>query len=414
MMEVVTTCCAGIDVHKENVVVCVRRERVGMKCEKEIRKFGTMTRELVGLVDWLREWGCEKVAMESTGVYWIPVYNVLEGEAFEVLLVNARHLKQVPGRKTDVRDCEWIADLLQHGLLRGSFVPEQAIRDLRGLTRYRVTLVEERTRLANRIQKTLEQANVKLGNVASDVLGVSGRAMLEAIVAGEADVRKLADLAKGRLRQKRDILELALEGRVTQHHRALLKKMMDHLRFLERQIHELEAEIEEAVRPFEVELEALQTIPGVQRTAGIAILAEIGTDMNRFPSHGHLASWAGMCPGNDESAGKQRSGKTRKGNVWLRRALNQAAWAASHTGQTYLSAQYHRLVTRRGKKRANVAVGHSILVVAYHILKTGQPYQDLGHDYFDRTRVTDLTRYYRKRLEKLGFDVTLQVRSAAA
>ena len=216
------------------------------------------------------------------------------------------------------------------------------------------------------------------------------------------------------MRKKRDTLELALEGRVTQHHRDLLKKMMDHLLFLERQIQDLEAEIEEAVRPFEVELESLQTIPGVQKTAGIAILAEIGTDMNRFPSHGHLASWAGMCPGNDESAGKQRSGKTRKGNVWLRRALNQAAWAASHTKQNYLSALYHRLVTRRGKKRANVAVGHSILVTAYHILKTGQPYQDLGHDYFERTRVTDLTRYYRKRLEKLGFEVTLQLPSAAA
>ncbi len=329
--------CAGIDVHKGNVVVCVRCcDRPG-KVFEEIRTFSTMTRDLLALADGLVGHAVTHVAMESTGVYWKPVFNILEG-GVHVLLVNAEHIKQVPGRKTDVKDCQWIAQLLQCGLLKASFVPPQPIRELRDLTRQRTQLIQERAAAANRIQKVLEDANVKLASVATDVLGVSGRDMLEALIAGETDPEKLADLARKRLREKIPALQLALQGRVTDHHRFLLRMHLDHVTHLEELIGRLGARIEDALAPFAEAVEQLQTIPGVSQRVAETVVAEIGTNMEQFPSAAHLASWAGMCSGNNESAGTRRSGRTTKGDRWLKRILVQAAWAASHTKGTYLAA----------------------------------------------------------------------------
>jgi transposase len=396
-----------LDVHKKTVVACRRIINEGGRLDQEVKTFGTMTGDLLALSEWLAEAGVTHVAMESTGVYWKPVWNILAGR-FEVLLVNARHIKQVPGRKTDVKDCEWIGQLLQHGLLRSSFVPEQPIRELRDLTRHRAKLIGERTSVVNRIHKTLEDANIKLGSVASDIMGVSGRAMLEAIALGESDARALADLAKKRLRGKIPDLRLALHGRITDHHRFMLKSLMRHLDFLEAQVARFDERIEELARPFEPALQRLKTTPGVQDRTAQSILAEVGPDMGVFPSAAHLASWAGLCPGNNESAGKRRSGKTSKGSRWLRRSLGEAAWAASLTKGTYLSAQYRRLAGRRGKKRAVVAVGHSILVAAYHILKKGVVYKELGANYFEQLDPAGMTRYLVRRLERLGHKVTLE------
>jgi transposase len=338
---------------------------------------------------------------------------VLEDQ-FTLLLVNARHIKAVPGRKTDVRDCEWIADLLRHGLLRPSFVPDRPQRELRELTRYRTALVDERAAEVNRLHKTLEGANIKLAAVATDPLGVSGRQILEALVAGTTDAATLAALAKGRLRTKLPQLEQALVGRVGAHQRFLVARQLAHIDFLDAQIVEVSAEIAERLRPFEDELARLDTIPGVgQRTAEI-LLAELGTDLSRFPSAAHLASWAGMCPGNHESAGKRYSGKTRKGNPYVRRALVEAAQAAGHTKETYLAAQYQRLVSRRGKKRAAVAVGHSILVRAYYLLQRGTSYEEPGGQYFDERQRHTVTHRLVERLERLGYQVTLQPVDPAA
>jgi transposase len=381
--------------------------------DKQIRTFGTMTADLLALADWLAAAQCTHVALESTGVFWQPIYNVLE-DRFTLLLVNARHIKAVPGRKTDVKDCEWIADLLRHGLLRPSFVPDRPQRELRELTRYRTALVDERAAEVNRLQKTLEGANIKLAAVATDPLGVSGRQILEALVAGTTDATTLAALAKGRLRTKLPQLEQALAGRVESHQRFLVARQLAHIDFLDAQIVEVSTEIAERLRPFEAELARLDTIPGVgQRTAEI-LLAELGADMSRFPSAAHLASWAGMCPGNHESAGKRYSGKTRKGNPYVRRALVEAAQAAGHTKDTYLAAQYQRLASRRGKKKAAVAVGHSILVCAYYLLQRGTSHEELGGQYFDECQRRTVTHRLVDRLERLGYKVTIQPVEPAA
>jgi transposase len=412
-MDILYACCAGLDVHKKTVVACVRRCDAQGRTHKQVRTFGTMTGDLLALSDWLAEQGVTHVAMESTGVYWKPVFNLLEGR-FQVILVNAHHIKQVPGRKTDVKDAEWIAELLQHGLLRSSFVPPPPIRELRDLTRQRAQLVAEKSAAANRVQKVLEDANIKLSCVATDIVGVSGRAMLEALIAGEEDPGQLADLAQKRLRQKIPALQLALRGRVTAHHRFQLRLLLDHVAHLEELIGRLGGRIEEVMAPFAEAAERLTTIPGVDQRTAEVIVAEIGTDMTQFPTAGHLASWAGMCPGNNESAGKRKSGKTTKGSRWLRQVLTQAAWAASHTKGTYLAAQYRRLAGRRGKKRALVALGHTLLVIIYEVLKNSTTYQDLGADYLDQLEPERLTRYLVKRLERLGHKVTLQPKEDAA
>ena len=411
-METLYAHCAGIDVHKKSVCVCVRHAEGPGKPRQQVRTFGTLTGSLLALADWLAAEGVTHVAMESTGVYWKPVYHLLEGR-FEILLVNAQHIKQVPGRKTDIKDCQWIAELLQHGLLKASFVPPPPIRDLRDLTRQRTQLVGEKTAVANRIQKVLEDANIKLASVATDVLGVSGRAMLEALCAGETDPEQLAELARKRLREKIPQLRLALAGRMTDHHRFLLRMHLDHVTHLEELIGRLGIRIEEAMAPFGEAQARLQTIPGVSQRVAETVIAEIGADMEQFPSAGHLASWAGMCSGNNESAGRRRSGRTTKGDRWLKRMLVQAAWAASHTRGTYLAAQYRRLAKRRGVKRALVAVGHTLLVIIYHVLKRGTTYAELGADFLERLEPARLTRQLVKRLEALGHKVTLEPCPAA-
>ena len=404
--------CAGIDVHKKTAVVCVRCADGPGKPRQEVRTFGTMTGSLLALSDWLAERGVSHVAMESTGVYWKPVYHLLEGR-FEVLLVNAQHIKQVPGRKTDVKDCQWIAELLQHGLLKASFVPPPPVRELRDLTRQRTQLVGEKTAVANRIQKVLEDANIKLASVATDVLGASGRDMLEALIAGETDPEKLADLARQRLREKIPQLQLALAGRVTDHHRFLLRMHLDHLAHLEELIGRLGVRVEEVLAPFADAAERLTTIPGVSQRVAEVVVAEIGTNMEQFPTAGHLASWAGLCPGNHESAGKRKSGRTTKGDRWLRTILVQAAWAASRSKGTYLQAQYQQLARRRGRKRALVAVAHTLLGIIYRLLKDGTTYVELGPDHLDRQDPERLTQRLVKRLERLGHKVTLEPKSAA-
>jgi transposase len=405
-MDVLYERGCGLDIHKQTVVACLLVSRGTRQPAKEVRTFGTMTDDLLALADWLAAAGCTHVAMESTGVYWKPIWNLLEGQ-FALLLVNARHVKAVPGRKTDVTDAEWLADLLRHGLLRGSFVPDRPQREVQELTRYRTSLVQERAAEVNRVQKTLEGANLKLGDVATDVMGVSGRKILRAIIAGASDATALAELAQGRLRDKRPALAAALRGQIGAHQRFLLAQQLAHIEQLEATIAAVSAEIAERLRPFAAEQARLQTIPGVgQRTAQV-ILAEIGADMSRFPSAGHLASWAGMCPGNNESAGKRRSGQTRKGNLALRAALIEAAHAAARSKGTYLAAQYRRLAARRGAKKAAVAVGHSILVSVYHLLRDGEDYHDLGGNYFDERDRQAVERRLVRRLEALGHTVTL-------
>lgn len=413
-MDILYAICAGLDVHKDTVVVCVRRIDAKGKVRQETRTFGCTTGQLLELADWLAQEGVTHAAMESTGVYWKPIWNILEDQ-FQILLVNAQHIKQVPGRKTDVKDAEWIAQLLQHGLLRGSFVPATPQRELRELTRQRRQLIQGRASVANRIQKVLEDANIKLGSVASDVLGVSGRDMLRALIAGRDDPEKLAELARRRLRAKIPELRLALHGRVTEHHRFLLRLLLEEVEQHEAWIARLTARIGEVLpSPFVEAVRRLATIPGIDERAAENILAEIGVDMAQFPSAGHLASWSGMCSGNRESAGKRQSGRTTKGNRWLRTTLVQVAWAASHTKATYLSAQYRRLAGRRGKKRALVALGHTILVIIYHVLKGHTTYRELGPDYFDRLETERLTRTLVRRLEHLGHKVTLQPQEPAA
>lgn len=413
-MEVLYEQCCGLDVHKKTVVACRIVPDEQGRPRPEIRTFGTMTREILALADWLKAGGVTHVAMESTGVYWKPIYNLLEGD-FELLVVNAQHMKAVPGRKTDVKDAEWIANLLRHGLLTGSFIPDAPQRELRELTRHRQTLVEERARVANRLLKVLEEGNVKLGSVVADIQGKSARAILEAVLEGETDPVALAELAKGRLREKREALAHAVEGRLRPHQRLLVRHHLEHLDFLGEAIEEIGQEIEERLRPFEETIRRLDEIPGVNRRIAEVILAEVGGQMERFASAGHLASWAGMCPGQHESAGKRRSGKTRKGSPALRQALVEAAHGASRSKETYLQAQYRRLAARRGQKRAWMAVGHSILVIAYHLLKDpSATYQDLGGNYYDERDRTGVERRLVRRLEQLGYAVSLQALPSAA
>jgi transposase len=401
-MQVVYEHCCGLDVHKKMVVACVITPE-----GKQIRSFGTLTKQLLELSDWLARQGVTHVAMESTGVYWKPVCNILE-EGLEVLVVNAKHVKIVPGRKTDVKDAEWIADLLRHGLLRASFVPDRAQRELRELVRLRRRLVQERSGVVNRIQKVLEGANIKLASVASDVTGASGLAMLRQIAAGQSDPEALAELARGRLRDKMDALQEALLGLVGDHQRFMLNSQLRHLDFLDAEIARSDEEVSERMRPFEEALEMVDEIPGVGRRVAEELVAEIGTDMDQFPSAAHLASWAKVSPGNNESAGKRKSGRTGKGNPWLKATLVEAAQAASRTKNRYLSAQYRRLAARRGAKRAIMAVAHSILTSVYYMLSRRVHYHELGGDYFDaRDRNTVIKRSVR-RIELLGYKVTLQ------
>ena len=402
-MEVLCEQCCGLDVHKKTITACLITPR-----GKEMRSFQTTTDSLLTLVDWLLASGCTHVAMESTGVYWKPVYNLLESTGIKALVVNAQHIKAVPGRKTDVKDAEWIAELLRHGLLHGSFIPDRPQRELRELVTYRRSLIQERSREVNRIQKVLEGANIKLGSVTSNVLGVSGRAMIEALAQGEEDPFALASLARGRLKNKHDDLKRALHGMLGPHQRMLLSAQLEHIDFLDGQIAKVDAEIGERMRPFEEDLRRLETVPGVGRKTSQEILSVIGADMSRFPSAHHLASWAKICPGNDESAGKRRSGRTSRGNDLLRGALVEAAWAASHTKHTYLSAYYRRLASRRGRKRALVALAHTILVIVYHILKDGTTYQDLGPDYLERQNKDAIVRRAVSRLKDLGYSVEIR------
>jgi len=412
-MDILYACCAGLDVHKRTVVACVRRLGADGKVAREVRTFGTMTADLLALSDWLAEAGVTQVAMESTGVYWKPIFNILEGR-FPVLLANPQHLRRVPGRKTDVKDCEWIAQLLQCGLVQASFIPPRPQRELRELTRQRTQLVAQRASVANRIQKVLEDANIKLAAVATDVLGKSGQDMLRALVAGEQDPVALAQLARGRLQEKIPALQQALRGQVTAHHRFLLELLLDQVQSLDALVKRLDGRIQELTSPFEETTQRLDTIPGVNRRVAEALLAEIGPDVAAFPTEGHLAAWTGLCPGQRESGGKSRGGKTRKGNRWLRQVLVQAAWAASRKTGSYLRAHYRRLAGRRGGKRAAVAVAHTLLGIIFHVLQRGSTYQELGEVYLDRLQPDRLTRSLVKRLERLGHKVVLEPQGRVA
>jgi transposase len=374
-MDIIHACCAGLDVHKRTVVACIRRIGPDGAASREVRTFGTTTAELLALSDWLQAEGVGPVAMESTGVYWKPIFDLLEG-SFQVNLVNAHHIKQVPGRKTDVKDAEWIAQLLQYGLLSPSLIPPPPIRDLRDLTRQRTQIVRDRATVANRIQKVLEDANIKLSSVASDVPGASGRAMIRAIIDGQDDPDELAGMARRRLREKIPQLKQALHGRVTEHHRFLLGVLLKQIELLEGLIAQFDARIEEAMARFDEAAGRLRTIPGVGEKAAEVIMAEVGPDMTPFPTAGHLSSWAGLCPGNDQTAGKRRDGKTTKGSQWLRTTMVQVAWAAGRTKETIFSACYQRWAKRMGKKKALVAVAHKILVVVYHLLKNRTDYRE--------------------------------------
>jgi transposase len=401
-MEVVYSRCCGLDVHKTMVVACVI-----IPGNKETRTYSTVTPELLKLKEWLSQCQVTHVAMESTGVFWKPIFNLLE-DAFTLLLVNAQHIKAVPGRKTDVKDAEWIADLLRHGLVRSSFVPERSQRELRELVRYRRTMIEERASEVNRIQKVLEGANIKLSSVATDIMGVSGKAMLEAMIKGVDDPQVLADMAKGTLRKKKASLEEALQGIISNQQKMLLKIQIEHLEFLDKQIEQLDEEINKRMQPIEESIKSLDDIPGMDRRNAEEVLAEIGTDMTRFPTSAHLSSWAGLCPGNNESAGKRKSGRTRNGNRWLCSALVRAARSTTRRSNNYLAALYHRIVRRRGDKRAIFAVAHSMVVIIYNMLKSKSVYHDLGELYFDKCDQERLVRRTVQRLEKLGFNVSLQ------
>ncbi|MBT1278887.1 IS110 family transposase [Thermoanaerobacter sp. CM-CNRG TB177] len=402
-MDLVYSHVCGLDVHKKNVVACIITPE-----GKEIRTFSTMTDDLIALKEFIKAKGCSVVAMESTGSYWKPIYNLLELENIKILLVNAKHIKNVPGRKTDVKDAEWIASLLQHGLLQGSFVPDREQRELRELVRYRKSLIEEKSRELNRIQKVLEGANIKLSSVVSDINGASSRSILEAIINGEENPETLAELSQGKLKNKMDELKHALKGLINHHQRMLLEIQLRHIDYLDEEITKLDEEIKNRMLPFEKDLALLDTIPGVGRRTAEQIIAEIGTNMEQFPSAAHLCSWAGLCPGLNESAGKQKSARTRKGNQKLRSSLIEAARAASRAKDTYLSSQYHRIAARRGANRAAVAVAHSILIIVYHILKQKQPYIELGPTYYEEKKRNMIIRQSLKKLESLGLKVTVE------
>jgi transposase len=442
-MEILSTNCAGLDVHKKTVKVCVLTHTNG-QVQKEFRSYFTTTEELLKLSDWLREQGCTHVAFEATGVYWKPVFNLLES-SLTVLVVNAQHIKAVPGRKTDIKDAEWIADLLQHGLLKASFIPSAPQRELRDLTRYRVRLAQEKAREVNRVQKTLEDTNLKLGDVVSDIMGKASRMILHAIADGETDPGRLAALAAGRVRATQEQLEAALCGTVTDHHRFLLSEHLTQIRHLEQAIERVTAHITQRFTPpaeeetssqkepevtpemqpdsakpqvsassaqaalsFSEAVVLLCSIPGIGERAAIGILAEIGTDMRQFPTAAHLASWAAVCPGNNESAGKRKSGKTRKGNPWLRCLLVQAAHSASHQKHCYLAEQYRRIAKRRGSKRAALAVAHSILVIIYHLLRNHTTYQEKGETFFEEQERQGAEKRLLRQLARLGYRAELQ------
>jgi transposase len=408
-VELVVERCSGLDVGKDEVVACVRVPTPGGRGRRqEVRTFATFTSGLEALADWLVTEGVTQVVMEATGQYWKPVWYVLEERGLELLLVNAHHVKILPGRKTDVGDAAWLAELLEHGLLRGSFVPPLAIRELRDLTRYRKRLIQAHSAEVQRIQKTLEDAGIKLDSVAADIVGVSGRAMLKALVAGERDPGVLAELARGRLRAKLPQLRQALRGRFGDHHGLLVGLALDHLEHLERAIATLDGRVDQVIAPFTAARDHLDTIVGVGKRAAECIIAEIGVDMGVFPTAGHLASWAGRCPGNNVTGGKRRSGRPTKGNRWLAEILTECAWAAAHSRDTYLAAQFWRLARRIGKKKAAGAVGHSILVIAWHLLTYDCDYHELGGDFFvqrdsDRARQRAVAQ-----LQALGYQVTLQ------
>jgi transposase len=403
-MEVLYPRCCGLDVHRETVVACVRVQDHRRK-RTEVRSFGTTTSALLELHRWLTEEGCTHVAMESTGIFWQPVFNLLEG-TFVVILANAQHIKAVPGRKTDVKDCEWLADLLAHGLIRASFIPPPEIRALRDLTRHRKSVIRDRARVINRIHKLLETANIKLGTVVTHLDGVTGRAILKALAAGETDPGRLAAFARGTLRSKQRALTATLEGRFTVHHRFLLTQLLAQLDHGATLIAECDARILELTRPLEPHLERLQTIAGIGRRSAEVIVSEIGVDMTRFASSAHLASWARVCPGTHESAGKRRPAAAGLGNQWLRTALVESAWAAARSQRTYLSTQYRRISRRRGSKRAALAIAHRLLVIVYHVLREEVPFADLGANYFDRLNATRAKRYHLQRLTELGCDVS--------
>jgi transposase len=408
-MDVVHERCAGLDVHKKTVVACRIVHQEDGTWRTETRTFGTMTVDLLALADWLQAAQVSHVAMESTGVFWRPVFNILES-GFSVILVNAKHIKYVPGRKTDVKDAQWIAELLQHGLLKASFIPPAPQRALRDLVRYRTALIQERSREINRVQKVLEDTNLKLSSVVSDVMGVSSRQMLAAIIDGQENPQAMAELAKGRLRAKISDLEQALTGQVADHHRLLLTMHLEHIDDLDSKVERLSQEIDQRVVPFDDtrQVERLDAIPGVGLQVAQGILAELGTDMTRFPSAAHAVSWAGLAPGKNESAGRNHSAKTVKGNRYLKALLVQAAHTVARSNDNYLGAQFRRLAARRGKKRAAVAVARSILVIVYHMLRDGTDYKELGVNYFDQRDHDQVERRLVKRLEQLGHKVTLE------
>lgn len=406
-MELLVTRSAGLDVHQATVVATVRVPDDAGGRRSVTETFGTMTADLLALRDWLQAYGVTHVALESTGVYWKPVYYVLE-DAFTLLLINMRELTHVPGRKTDVQDSEWLAQLLECGLLKASFVPPPVIRELRDLTRYRVQQVQDRAQEVNRLCKVLEDAGLKLTTVVTDVMGASGRAMLRALVEVTTDPAVLADLARGKLRKKLPLLQRALQGRFRPHHAFLIEQIVAKIDFLDETLDRLTTEIDGRVGPFALLLAHLDTIPGIDRIGAVGILAETGGDMSRFPSAGHLCSWAAMCPGQNESAGKRRSGKTRKGNRYLRRTLTQAALAATRKKGSALQARYYRVKRHRGHKKAVVAVGHQILEIAYYIMRDGISYHELGADYFDRRHAERAVRRHVRHLESLGFRVTIE------
>lgn len=412
-MEAIIERCCGIDVHKKTITVCLMIGAAGKTPSKTIKTFSTMTQDLLACRQWLVSEGCTHAVLESTGVYWKPLFNVLE-EVIEVVLANARHIKNVPGRKTDVKDCEWLAQLLRHGLVKGSFIPPKPIRQLRDLTRYRQKLVQQRSSELNRLQKFLEDANIKLSSVVSDINGVSAQEMIRHLIAEDMNPEQMAELAKGRLRTKLPELEKALAGYLSDHQRLLLKVSLQMIGSFDEAIAKLSQEIDVQMKPFESTAERLQTLPGVKKNAAERIIAEIGVDMSRFPSDAHLSSWAGISPGNNESAGKRYSGRITPGNKWLKTCLTEAAWAASRTKKTYLKARYHRLAARRGKKRAIVAVGHTILIMTYHIIKEQSTYKELGADYFERLNEQAIIRRLTSRIEKLGYQVELTKTAAAA
>jgi transposase len=406
MEQLIERCC-GLDVHRDTVAACVRVPGSGGRRTQMVQTFGTTAAHLLALRDWLEAHGVTHVAMESTGVYWKPIYYVLE-EGFTCVLINAAHLRHVPGRKTDVQDCMWIAQVLEHGLVRGSFVPPAPIRELRDLTRYRKSVIQDRVRHANRLHKMLEDAGVKLATVANDILGVSGRAMLDALVQGTTDPVMLADLARGKLRKKLPALRQALAGRFRSHHAFLVGQMLAHLDYLDEAIATVSTRVEELLAPFAETLSRLDTIPGISRRTAEVLIAELGVDMSVFPTAAHLASWAGLCPGNNESAGKHKSGRTRKGNRWLRIALIEAALGATRKRDSAFGARYRRILRHRGHKKAVVAVAHALLVTVYHVLARGLEYREPGADYYDRRHAQRIARRAIATLERQGYRVTVE------